>query len=145
MSRWTGPGLVRLEPVVAWCCAALLLVGCVGPRQNTAAEREITVEWIYSDEAAAITALPTVQWLDDGQAILLDPRVPESSRTFERLDPSDGSRNTCLDMGQATAALRAVTGDDEAVLPRSGAIRAMPDGANGLRLVSKVEEGKLAT
>ncbi len=68
--------------------------------------RHITVDWIYSDQSAALTALPQFFWLKDNTAILFDLRVPKAKRTFERLNPANGRRTVLVDRALAIASLQ---------------------------------------
>jgi dipeptidyl-peptidase-4 len=69
-------------------------------------KREITVDWIYSDESTAVSALPSHTWLADGTAILYDVRQPPEKRTFERFNPATNERTPMLDAQKALASLR---------------------------------------
>lgn len=71
-------------------------------------KREITVDWIYSDESGKVSALPSYAWLPDGTAILYDVRQPVEQRTFERLNPQTGQRVPILDAQRAMSSLRGV-------------------------------------
>ena len=71
-------------------------------------KREITVDWIYSKEAAEETALPSYAWLADGTAMLYDMRQPAEKRGFERLNPQTGKRTPVLDAQRAMESLRAL-------------------------------------
>lgn len=71
-------------------------------------KRDITVDWIYSDESAQPSALPSHAWLPDGTAIIYDIRQPAEKRTFERLNPETGSRTPMLDAQKAMTSLRAL-------------------------------------
>jgi dipeptidyl-peptidase-4 len=71
-------------------------------------KRGITVDWIYSDEATKVSALPSYAWLSDGTAILYDVRRPIEKRTFERLNPQTGQRTSILDAQRAMTSLRSV-------------------------------------
>lgn len=87
-------------------------------KEITQEKKEITVEWIFSDQPRAITRLPAYVWLSDGTALLQDPRKPVNQRTFERLNPATGKREPALDMQKAIASLRAArAGDAPASLP----------------------------
>jgi dipeptidyl-peptidase 4 len=55
--------------------------------------------------------VPSFVWLLDGTAILYDARLPESSQTFERLDPVSAIRRPVLDMKQAVASLKSIEPD----------------------------------
>src|SRR5262245_50050469 len=73
--------------------ATIFLVCMLGRSWSFAQQRDqLTVDWLYSEEGRSVTALPLASWLDDGTAVIYDSRRPEAERTFERLDPADGSR-----------------------------------------------------
>ena len=69
-------------------------------------KQSITVDWIYSDESARLTALPRVFWLQDGNALIYDVRKPKEERTFERLNPETRTRRPALDAQKALASLQ---------------------------------------
>lgn len=71
-------------------------------------KKEITVDWIYSDESAKPSALPSHAWLADGTAIIYDVRQPAEKRTFERLNPEMGKLAPMLDAQRAMTSLRAL-------------------------------------
>jgi hypothetical protein len=64
------------------------LSACLGVQAQ--AEKEITVEWIFGEEATQVQSVPRFQWLDSHDVMLLDTRKPESERTFELLSPGRG-------------------------------------------------------
>ena len=76
-----------------------------------AGNKEITVEWIYSEEGQQITSLPNFEWLNDGTLLLFDTGIPEAERTIERLDPRTGIRTPALDRKEALASLKSLLGD----------------------------------
>ena len=51
--------------------------------------KKLTIEWIHSDEAQSIAAVPRYQWLDNNTAIFYDVRQPKKERTFLRFDPEN--------------------------------------------------------
>jgi dipeptidyl-peptidase-4 len=69
-------------------------------------KEQITVEWIYSDKSAEITALPSFTWLNDGTVLLYDNRKPPKVRTFEFLDPTSGNRTPALDKEKAQSSFK---------------------------------------
>ncbi|MCG8605564.1 S9 family peptidase [bacterium] len=92
------------KPFVLTIC--LFFVGTAASLgQNS---QEITVEWIYSDASAELTAVPRVFWLEDNTAILYDLRRPGEERTFERFNPKFGARTTVVDLNAALASLNAL-------------------------------------
>ena len=62
----------------------------------------LTMEWIFSDQASKLAAVPDFRWLADNTAILCDARQPEAQRTFEKFDPSSRQRHPALDMSLTT-------------------------------------------
>ncbi len=74
-------------------------------------QRELSVDWIYSDDGAAVGKVPDHVWLEDGTALIYDAREPASRRTFERLDPATGTKKPALDMARAIASLTSIAGD----------------------------------
>ena len=93
----------------------LIAAGSVRGREK----KVITPEWIFSDEADDITAVPAFKWLDNGKLLLYDKRIEKSRRTFELLDPRSGRRKSVLDMGQALVSIRSFLKDMDtlSVLP----------------------------
>jgi dipeptidyl-peptidase-4 len=89
-------------------CALALAAAIAGAQQKT----EVTVDWVFSDEARALTALPTTVWTSANEVLLLDPRVPQGERTLERLDPATGKRSAAVDRGKALASLEALAGKE---------------------------------
>src|SRR5215212_3826314 len=85
--------------------AVILMMLAAGPAPSQQ-RKEISVDWIYSKEAAEVSALPSYSWLSDGTAILYDIRQPVGKRTFERLNPQTGQRVPLLDMQKALESLR---------------------------------------
>jgi dipeptidyl-peptidase-4 len=71
----------------------------------------LTTAWIYSEEGAHIAEVPEVAWLQDGSVLLFDNRLPESQRTFEKLDPATGNRQAALNMSQAVTSLASLGKD----------------------------------
>ena len=51
--------------------------------------KKLTIEWIHSEEAQSIAAVPRYQWLKNNTAILYDVRQPKKERTFLRFDPEN--------------------------------------------------------
>jgi len=86
---------------------ALALVAVLAAAQERPA---ISVDWVFSDAAAELTALPRTAWTADNQVLLLDPRVAKGERTLERLDPRTGRRSPAVDRTKALASLEALAG-----------------------------------
>jgi len=77
-------------------------------------KEQLTVEWIYSKERREVTALPSFFWLKDGTLILFDYSRPDSERTFEKLNPNTGKRNTMLDREKALSNMKQLLGEQQA-------------------------------
>ena len=92
----------------ATACALALAAAIAGAQQKT----EITVDWVFSDEARALTALPRTAWTAGNEALLLDPRAPKGERTLERLDPRTGKRTAAVDRAKAFASLESLAGKE---------------------------------
>ena len=90
-------------------CSMLVIVGAALAQEK----KELTVEWIYSKDAASATTLPAAIWLRDGTALLYDRRKPEAERTFERFNPQTGAREPILDMRKALASLGTLLSKEE--------------------------------
>ena len=81
----------------------LILCAC----NTQPAKKEITVEWIYSDEAKTLSAVHSYHWLEDNTAILFDRRKPKEKRTFLKLDPENpGQMNMIVDLEKAIISLK---------------------------------------
>ncbi len=78
------------------------------------AQEKISVEWIYSGQSGALTAMPSFKWLDDGTALLYDRQIPAAERTIERLDPRTGNRTPALDREETMAELHRILGMNNA-------------------------------
>jgi dipeptidyl-peptidase 4 len=92
--------------------AALTLVaGLIGLGAIAQEKREITVEWIYSDEGDAVDRLPETYWTSTNELLLLDPRKPENERTIERVRPDTGERTPAVDSKAAVASLGTLLDD----------------------------------
>ncbi len=76
----------------------------------------ITLDWLFSREYAALTALPTVQWTSDGSLIIYDIRQPAPDRIFEVYHPAKKTRRSLFDMKAAVEQLRFWLGDDAPVV-----------------------------
>ena len=49
--------------------------------------KDLTVEWIHSEEAKSISKVHQHVWLKNNTAILYDNRIPITERDFKVLDP----------------------------------------------------------
>jgi dipeptidyl-peptidase-4 len=85
----------------------LLLTIVLGAASALAASptEPLTAEWVYGEQGSHVADVPQYAWLNDGTAVLYDTRLPESQRTFEKLDPSTGQRHAMLDMSKAVGSL----------------------------------------
>jgi hypothetical protein len=73
----------------------LLLTIVLGAASALAASptEPLTAEWVYGEQGSHVADVPQYAWLNDGTAVLYDMRLPESQRTFKKLDPSTGQRH----------------------------------------------------
>ncbi len=89
----------------------LVLVSCfcgIAPGQTPS---RLTVEWMYSPEAAAVASTPDYVWLDDNSLILYDSSTEARTRRFERVDPAKGTRTVLMDASTSLASLRTLLGE----------------------------------
>jgi dipeptidyl-peptidase-4 len=93
---------------------SVLLLSLHGPDRAIAQEKEpLTVARIFSPDVWQALALPTVEWLDDGRAVMYDRGRPPAEWTPELLDPSSGKKTPLVDAAAAVAAMRAVLGEEK--------------------------------
>lgn len=86
-------------------------MACVLNVLGQTGRRELTLEWIFGPEGRPVASVPATVWLDDGALVILDDRRPPAARTFEKLNPATGQRQTIVDAARALADLkRAVEG-----------------------------------
>lgn len=78
-----------------------------------AQERQVTVEWIFSDEGENVAKLPATHWNSDGTLLLLDGRQSKAGRTIERVQPENGARTAALNAKKALDGLRSMLGEKE--------------------------------
>ena len=71
-----------------------------------AQQQPLTLQWIYSPAGQAVARVPSHVWLPDNTAMVYDTRRPAAQRSFERLDPANGTRTTVLDVPKAVASLK---------------------------------------
>ena len=71
----------------------------------------LTLDWIVGPEGRAIGRVPSLVWLNDGSALMLDTRRPKPEQTIEHVDPTTGARRPALDTAKAMANLRALLPD----------------------------------
>ena len=96
---------------------------------------KITVEWLYSEEGKKIAALPSFTWLDDGTALVFDPREPEEKHTIVRLNPKTNTQASAVDGEKALKTLKTLTGEDQAAKSLSWPIAFGPGGKLALYLL----------
>ena len=89
----------------------LLLSAPAFPGQE---KEDITIDWIFGDEAEEVTALPLTYWTSTGELLLWDSRRPKAERTLERVQPDTGARTPAVDAKAALASLRTLLGDKDA-------------------------------
>jgi len=96
------------------CCALSILTIPLLTRASVSAQekQELTVEWMYSPEAAEATATASIKWLSSGQALLYDRRKPQVERTLEMLDPATGQRTPLRDPAKTLNSMKAVLGEE---------------------------------
>lgn len=73
------------------------------------APRELTADWIYGEEAAAITKVPKFAWTSGGDLLLLDETAPPATRTIERVTPKTGQRTAAVNAPAALSSLKALS------------------------------------
>jgi dipeptidyl-peptidase 4 len=102
----------------------------------TQESRPLSVEWMYSPEAAEAASTPTFKWLDNGLCVLYDRQKPPAERTLEILDPENETRVPLVNAGKALSSLRQLLGE--------GAPRTLPfpvdidrDGSRALYIFNK--------
>jgi dipeptidyl-peptidase-4 len=91
--------------------AVVLLLGVVVAFGQD--RRQITVEWIYSDEGENATKRPQFAWTTGGDLLLFDGRKPEAERTIERVAGGTGQRRSAVDRAAALASLKALLGEKD--------------------------------
>ena len=91
----------------------IIFIGCVFsavlPQKNN---KDLTVEWIHSEEAKSISKVSQHVWLKNNTAILYDNRIPIAERDFKVLDPEKPDVLTSLlDNKKAVGNLNQILGD----------------------------------
>jgi dipeptidyl-peptidase-4 len=110
-----------------------LLLSPGGTPSGIAQETEpLTVERIFSPDLWQAFALPSVEWLKDGRAVVYDRRKPPAELTLELLDPSSGRRTPLVDVAAALDAMRAVLGAERVPAGLPSPARVSGDGRRGL-------------
>jgi dipeptidyl-peptidase 4 len=84
----------------------LLFLACVANALSQTPKRELTLEWIFGAEGRTVASVPATAWLDDGSLVILDDRRPPNARTFEKLNPATGQRQSLVDSARALSDLR---------------------------------------
>lgn len=87
--------------------AALLLLAVLPAAAQE--RREITVDWVYGEEAAATMKMPKHAWTSSGDVLLLDERKPPGARTIERVHAETGARAAAVDAAAALSSLKALS------------------------------------
>ena len=88
------------------------LVLCVPPLAAQE-RREVTVEWIFSDEGESVAKLPATHWNSDDSLLLLDGRRPKAERSIERVRADTGTRSVAVTGKAALDSLRPLLGDKD--------------------------------
>jgi dipeptidyl-peptidase-4 len=86
--------------------AALLLAAVPAFAQTP---RELTVDWIYGDEATAASRLPRFAWTTADDVLVLDERAAPARRTIERIRAKTGQRSPAVDAASALASLQPIS------------------------------------
>ncbi len=87
--------------------AAILLLAALPAFAQ--APRELTVDWIYGDEATAAAKVPKFAWTSRGELLLLDETAPPAARTIERVSAKSGQRTPAVNASAALASLKALS------------------------------------
>jgi len=76
------------------------------------AKKEITVDWIHSEEAQSVASIPKHIWLKNNLAILYDVRLPKEKRNFVLLDPARPNESRLLlDLDKTFMSFNEIAGD----------------------------------
>ena len=97
-----------MKPAPSLRFASLLLVFAALPLAAQA-PRELTVDWIYGDEAAAVSKIPKFAWTSGDELLILDETRPPATRTIERVAAKTGARGPAVDAAAALASLKALS------------------------------------
>src|SRR5262245_13947023 len=95
----------------------LLFAWCVASAPAHSDKRQLTLEWIFGPEGRSVRIVPATSWLDDGTLVILENRRSARESTFEKLDPTNGQRQSILDSARALADLKSAAGVDADVVP----------------------------
>jgi dipeptidyl-peptidase-4 len=118
-----------------WLVIVLVIFAAVDLAEAAQEKSKITVEWIYSEDGKSVAALPSTAWLDNGTALIFDPRVPAEKRTIMRLDPKTGAQSPAVDAKKALRSLNATAGKGQEVKSLSWPEAFSPDGAFALYIL----------
>ncbi|RPH36939.1 hypothetical protein EHM92_03685 [bacterium] len=102
--------MISNGPVHTIRLVALLIIVPLCAVQAQESER-LTVEWMYSTQAAQVASTPAFKWLSNGTCVLYDRLKPAAERTLELLDPATGSRTPLVDAGKSAASLKQFLGE----------------------------------
>ncbi len=121
----------RLPVRLAFLLLCVLTISVFAQEQPT-----LTLDNMNDPAFARSFQMPRAFWLSDNTALIYDPRIPDSIRTLERLDPKSGKRTPYLDREKAAASFNALFPDGKA--PRFNPMPASitADGRYGLYVVS---------
>ena len=86
----------------------LSLLSCAALAQEPA---QLSVEWMYSPEAAVVASTPEFKWLANGKCVLYDRQKPAAERSIEILDPESGARELWIDPAKALSNLKPLMGE----------------------------------
>jgi dipeptidyl-peptidase-4 len=84
--------------------AVLLLAAVLAQPSTRAPHREVTLDWIFSDDGEDLPKPADARWTADGNVLFLDGRGPKAARTLERFQLASGARSK-VDAGAALASL----------------------------------------
>src|SRR5678815_1808076 len=91
-----------------FACVSLTCLLLVATALGQTGKRELTLEWVFGPEGRTVASVPATAWLDDGTLVILDDRRPPANRTFEKLNPATGQRQSLVDSARALADLKRV-------------------------------------
>ncbi len=97
-----------MRPAPSLRFASLLLLFGALPLAAQA-PRELTVDWIYGDEAAAAAKVPKFAWTGGDELLILDETRPTATRTLERVAAKTGVRAPAVDAPAALASLKTLS------------------------------------
>ncbi len=120
----------RLPVRLAFLLLCVLAISVFAQEQPT-----LTLDNMNDPAFARSFQMPRTFWLSDNTALIYDPRIPDSIRTLERLDPKSGKRTPYLNRTKAAASFTALFPEGKA--PRFNPMPASitTDGRHGLYLI----------